>query len=89
MTHANDPLPIEVEDDPKRPYKAIAATVLTAVGTFIAWWISDTGDFTSKEVGEAILAALVAAGVTGGATFAVPNPLVTKVAPRRSAGGSL
>lgn len=91
----NDPLIVEVKDDPKRPYKAIAATALTAIGTFVAWWISDTGDFTSKEVGEAILAALIASGITGGATFAIPNPLVRKfgsqppIAPPPSTGGSL
>jgi len=91
----NDPLVTEVKDDPKRPYKAIAATAITAVGTFVAYWISDTDAFTSKEVGEAALAALIAAGLTGGATFAIPNPIVRKsdtpppVAPPYQEGGSL
>lgn len=74
----NDPLVSEVKDDPKRPYKAIAATALTAIGTFVAYWISDSDAFTSKDVGEAFLAAVIASGITGGATFAVPNPIVRK-----------
>jgi len=80
----NDPLALDVKDDPKRPYKAITATILTAIGTFIAYWISDTGDFTSKEVGEAVLAALVVSGISGGGTFAIANPIVRKINPRRS-----
>jgi hypothetical protein len=88
----NDPLTMEVKDDPKRPYKAIAATVLTAVGTFIAYWVADADPFTSKDVGEAALAALIASGLVGGTTFAIPNPLVRKsypIPPTDQTGGSL
>jgi hypothetical protein len=63
-------------DDPKKPWKAYVATALTAVGTFVTYWIADTDPFTAKEMGEAALAALVASGLTGGATFATRNPTV-------------
>ena len=88
----NDPLTPEVKDDPKRPYKAIVATVLTAIGTFVAYWIADADPFTAKDAGEAALAALIASGVTGGTTFAIANPLVRKgppAPPARPTGGPL
>lgn len=66
----------EVKADPKRPYKAYIATALTAVGTFVTFWIADTDPFTMKEIGAAALAALAASGLAGGATFAIPNPVV-------------
>lgn len=70
------PLPAtEVEADPARPNKAIAATVLTAVGTFVAYWVADKDPFTAKDAGQAFVAALLTSGVTGGTTFVVPNPL--------------
>lgn len=65
----------QVEADPSRPHKAYVASALAAVGTFVAYWVADTDPFTAKEVGQALIAALVASGVTGGATFKVPNPL--------------
>lgn len=70
-----------VVDDKAKPYKAYIATALTAVGTFAAYWIADKDPFTAKEIGEAALAALVASGLTGGATFQVKNP--KKVKPAR------
>jgi hypothetical protein len=63
-----------VVDDPKRPYKAYVATALTAIGTFVTFWVADTDPFTAKEAAQAALAGLVASGLTGGATFAVRNP---------------
>lgn len=63
-----------MEADPKRPYKAYIATALSALGTFVAVWVADTDPFTLKEAANAALAALVASGLTGGATFAVRNP---------------
>lgn len=70
MTEASIP----VEDVPSKPYKAYVAAGLTAVGTFVAYWVADKDPFTAKEVGEAAVAALIASGLTGGATFRVPNP---------------
>lgn len=67
-----------VEDDPAKPYKAIASTVLTAVGTFVAYWIADADPFTAKEAAEGGLLALIASGITGGATFTVRNPKRTR-----------
>lgn len=75
MANPNPPAPV-AEADPRRPYKAYAATALTAAGTFVAYWIADTDPFTSKEIGQGILLSLVASGLTGGATFAVRNPKV-------------
>lgn len=74
---APEPAPVvpeRIEDDPAKPYKAYAAAALTAIGTFIAFWIGDAEPFTAKDAGEAFLAALVASGLTGGATFVVGNP---------------
>lgn len=64
-----------MEADPKRPYKAYVATAITALGTFVAFWVADTDPFTIKEAASAALAAVVASGLTGGATFAVRNPI--------------
>lgn len=58
---------------PQTPYKAYAAAALTAVGTFVAFWIGDDDPFTKKEAAQAAISALVASGVTGGATFVVKN----------------
>lgn len=65
-----------VKADPKRPYKAYAATGLAFVGTFVSLWIADTDPFTSKEVAGALLSAAVTSGITGGVTFGVRNPKV-------------
>jgi hypothetical protein len=70
--------PPEVVADPKRPYKAYAATTLAFVGTFVAFWIADTDPFTAKEIGQAALTAAAASGVTGLGTFGVPNPKTLK-----------
>lgn len=62
------------EDDPKRPRKAIASTILSALAAFVAFWIADTDPFTVKEAAQGVLLALVSSGLVGGATFAVRNP---------------
>lgn len=71
-----NPVPVAVEADPKRPYKAYVSAALSAAGTFIAFWIADADPFTAKDAGQGALAALVASGLTGGATFWVRNPKV-------------
>ena len=65
-----------MEADPKRPYKAYIATALSAIGTFVAVWVADSDPFTTKEMAQAALAAVVASGLTGGATFSVRNPKI-------------
>jgi hypothetical protein len=65
-----------VEADPKRPYKAYVSTALSAVATFVTFWIADVDPFTAKEAAGAGVTALVSAGIIGGATFAVRNPKV-------------
>ena len=70
-----------IEADPRRPWKAIVATALSAAGTFVAYWVADVDPFTSKEAGEAVLLALAASGLTGGATFSVRNPLASRDLP--------
>jgi hypothetical protein len=66
----------EVKDDPKRPWKAVAATVLSFVGTFAAFWIADTDPFTSKEIAQGLLTAAASSGLTGGTAYMVRNPKV-------------
>lgn len=63
-----------MEDDPTRPHKAYVATALTFVSAFIAFWVADAEPFTTKDAGQALLASLVAAGLTGGGTYQVRNP---------------
>lgn len=78
--HAGDPAPLveNVEADPGRPYKAYAATLGTALGAGVAYWIADAEPFTGKDAGKAFLSALLASGVTGLSTFKVTNPLRRK-----------
>ena len=63
-----------VPADPKRPWKAYIAAALAGLSTFVTAWVSDVDPFTAKEIGAAVVAALIAAGATGGFTFAVANP---------------
>ena len=63
-----------VPADPKRPWKAYAAAALAGVSTFVTAWVSDVDPFTAKEIGAAVVAALIAAATTGGLTYAVKNP---------------
>lgn len=75
MSNYRDPLnPHQVEADPRRPYKAYASTVLSAIAVFVAVWIVDEDPFTWKEAAGAALAALTSSGIIGGATYAVKNP---------------
>lgn len=67
----------EVIADPKRPYKAYVATILSAVSVFVSYWIADTDPFTMKEAGEAALLALAASGLTGAGTYRITNPQIT------------
>lgn len=73
-----EPTEAIIEADPARPYKAYAATALTAVGAFVTFWIADTDPFTTKEIGAAALAALAASGLTGAATYKVRNPVTSR-----------
>lgn len=58
---------------PQSAHKAYIATALTAIGTFVSFWIADVDPFTAKEIGQGCLLALIASGLTGGATFGVRN----------------
>lgn len=73
------PTPVtDVKDDPKRPWKAYAATAVTALGSFVAVWVADSDPFTLKEAAQAGLTSIIAAGLTGGVTFGVSNPKVAE-----------
>lgn len=74
------PDPTAVVADPKRPYKAYAATALAMVAAFVAFWIGDDDPFTKKDAGEAFLSSLAAGGFTGLPTYLVRNPKVTRQA---------
>lgn len=63
-----------VPADPKRPYKAYAATALAALSIFVTAWVADTDPFTAKEIAAAVVASLIGSGITGATTFAVRNP---------------
>ena len=63
-----------VPADPKRPVKAYIATAVSALSIFVTAWVSDTDPFTAKEIGAAVVAALLGAGLTGAGTFAIANP---------------
>ena len=75
---ANAVLNAEVEADPKKPTKAITATVGTFIAAFVVYWVADKDPFTAKDAGQAFVSGLVASGLTGGATFTVKNPLRRK-----------
>ena len=63
-----------VPADPRRPLKAYIATAVSALSIFVTAWVSDTDPFTAKEIGAAVVAALLGAGLTGAGTFAIKNP---------------
>ena len=63
-----------VPADPRRPWKAYIATAVSALSIFVTAWVSDTDPFTAKEIGAAVVAALLGAGLTGAGTFAIANP---------------
>ena len=63
-----------VPADPRRPWKAYIATAVSALSIFVTAWVSDTDPFTAKEIGAAVVAALLGAGLTGAGTFAIKNP---------------
>ena len=67
-------VPVPAPDNPKKPYKAYAATALAGLSVFVAAWATDTDPFTSKEIVAALVAAVIGSGITGGATYAVANP---------------
>jgi len=71
-----EPHTTKVEADPKRPYKAIAAFVLTVLGLL---WTSlegkdDLGNMTVMEW----LAIIVPTILTTGAVYGVRNPITTR-----------
>ena len=63
-----------VPADPKRPWKAYAATALSGLSVFVAAWVADTDPFTQKEIVAALVAAVIGSGITGATTYAVANP---------------
>lgn len=63
-----------MEDDPKKPLKAYAATAACFLFTFLAFWVADSDPFTLKEAGQGVLLAAGSAGLTGGATYQIRNP---------------
>lgn len=68
-----------LEADPKRPWKAVAATVLSFVAAFVTFWVADVDPFTAKDAGQAALSGLIASGLIGGATYGVRNPQVPAI----------
>lgn len=72
-THRGEPLSSPAPGTPQTAYKAYAAAALSFLALVLAYWIADAGSFTSKDLGEAILTALVGSGVTGGVTRYVRN----------------
>lgn len=68
----------EVVADPKRPWKAIGATAVSFVVTFAGIWIADVDPFTAKEAVGALVTAAIGSGLTGGAAYAVRNPVILK-----------
>lgn len=58
---------------PQTPYKAYAAALVAALGTIVMYWVMDSGKFTEQDLKEAVGAAIVLSGLTGGATFGVRN----------------
>jgi hypothetical protein len=73
----------EVVADPKRPWKAYAATATSFLAIFVSYWVADGDPFTAREMGEAFVAAAVGSGVVGGATFAKKNPTTRRTVGRR------
>lgn len=68
------PNPSILEADPKRPWKAYVSAGVAGAIAFATYWIADVDPFTAKEAAEAGIAALIASGLTGGATFLKGNP---------------
>lgn len=58
---------------PQTKTKAYVSTALSAAAVFVGVWVADTDPFTAKEAAAAGVAALVAAGLIGGATAGVSN----------------
>lgn len=67
--------------DPRRPWKAIAAavvSVVTAGGAVLTTALAD-GAISSQEWVALVVAVVGVPALTGGATFAVENPAVVEV----------
>ena len=73
----------EVVADPAKPYKAYASAAVSAIGAFIVYWVADDASFTSKDAGEAFLAALAVGAPGFGLVYTITNPKVTKPLARR------
>lgn len=71
---------VPVEDDPKRPWKALTAAGVTFLFAFFSYMIGDANlgpgenQFTWENVGQGILIGLTAAFGTGAATYSKRNP---------------
>lgn len=74
MTDNIEPRVGKIVADPRRPYKAYAATALSFLCAFVAMWIADTDPFTLKDAGQAFLAGVGVAFPTGLGTYSVENP---------------
>lgn len=68
----------DVTADPKRPYKAYAATALAFITIVLSAWISDDGGVSGKEIVAWLISGAIGAGLTGGATFQAKNPKILK-----------
>lgn len=73
MSNQNSPPP----GTPQTATKAYAATAISFVTIVLSAWIADNGGVTAKEVGEWVLLGLVGSGITGGATWRIPNKAKT------------
>jgi hypothetical protein len=58
---------------PQTGTKAVVAAVVSAVVAFIMYWVVDPGAFTGADVVEALVAAVLASGLTGVPTYVIPN----------------
>ena len=69
-----------VVDDPRRPAKAVAAGIISALAAGLSALVVAQGDnvVTSAEWTTVALAVVVAAGAAFGGTFAVSSPKVVK-----------
>lgn len=85
LTNSHGTIP-ELEDDAARPYKAYVSAALSALATFLVYWIADPGKFTQEDFLQALLAAVIASGLTGGGTFVVRNPKKSERKPAKKKG---
>ncbi len=66
-------IPSPAPGTPQTFDKAYVATALTALGVFLSFWFADADKFTTKDILEALLAALISSGITGFGTAKKAN----------------